>query len=486
MNTVSMTMQVQNQMAQQMANLAASQPEAADSKSFQKTMQEASGRLDTATQQVQKTQAQASEDNKPQAVSKTEAKEPQAGLEAEDVEKAAAAEVVDWISAGMPKAEDPRASFLFALFGTDVGEVDEDASDMEILKNLYKKLNDPEEKFAVMMMMAFLQANPQLSLEDIQQQIDPSMLSNPDVSPVTKVLGAIQRLMNNDEDVKSTPLLDSLMTEAVSDEPDFRALVKKFDVQVEKAIFEMVPQDAKPAGETVKSGLNAHAQFQSAVRQARGMMRQASNTSREDSGSAAKQGKQESGKTALNIDELQSKVDAGSFLMNTRAADFMTNVKGLQVPVSAPQLVQQIQTGITANLAEGKTEFTMKLTPEGLGELTVKLVEDAGKTVLHITASSVQTQKLLTSEIDNLRTVMRPYQVEVEPVTVQSKAEAGRQFSGQLGQQAFGEHQHGAYDGSHSNQASVWQQYAEDSQDDDAQAAWFDPVLMSNGLNAYI
>ena len=87
----------------------------------------------------------------------------------------------------------------------------------------------------------------------------------------------------------------------------------------------------------------------------------------------------------------------------------------------------------------GKREFTLKLKPESLGEITVKLIEKAGKMSLTISAASAQTARLINSDLSALREAVRPMQVEVhEAVTEAPQSEQSQLYFDMAGQQFGG------------------------------------------------
>lgn len=110
-------------------------------------------------------------------------------------------------------------------------------------------------------------------------------------------------------------------------------------------------------------------------------------------------------------------------------------------------VVRQIETGMKENLSAGKSEFTIKLKPESLGEITVKLTEESGKSVLTITTASATTAKLLNSDLDSLKAAMAPLNVRVNEAVTQTAPSqqsgsqsfdmSGQQFAGQQQQQQF-------------------------------------------------
>lgn len=103
--------------------------------------------------------------------------------------------------------------------------------------------------------------------------------------------------------------------------------------------------------------------------------------------------------------------------------------KGFLIPEEqGPALADQIRDSAAENLALGKKEFVIKLKPAGLGEITVKLEEKPGGTVLNLIASSQETAKLLNSELNSLKEAMRPLQVEVQQAVARqepSQAQTG-------------------------------------------------------------
>lgn len=139
------------------------------------------------------------------------------------------------------------------------------------------------------------------------------------------------------------------------------------------------------------------------------------------------------------VDQLQSQVDSQKTLAGIA-------VKKAEAPSAEPKLLEQLQTGIAEKLQKGESEFILRLKPEALGEITVKLIEKAGKTTLSIVTASSQTAKLINGDLAALREVLRPMQVEVKEA-VQHTVEANRnglnfEFSGEQrftdGRQSFG------------------------------------------------
>ena len=86
----------------------------------------------------------------------------------------------------------------------------------------------------------------------------------------------------------------------------------------------------------------------------------------------------------------------------------------------AQQVVTQIVTEIFNQLPEkgGTTTFVMTLNPESLGKVTVKLVEEAGKISVSVTAHNRRTAEILSERFDNLQTAMKENGTQLEKYQV--------------------------------------------------------------------
>lgn len=116
---------------------------------------------------------------------------------------------------------------------------------------------------------------------------------------------------------------------------------------------------------------------------------------------------------AIDIDKLQSNADAAR--LNVSKASESSSLP------EAKEVFSQLKEGVTENVSEGKSEFTVKLKPDGLGEITVKLVEGSdNKMTLSLMTSNTQVAKMLSNEIGLLRETMKPYNVEVREIVNQA------------------------------------------------------------------
>lgn len=127
-------------------------------------------------------------------------------------------------------------------------------------------------------------------------------------------------------------------------------------------------------------------------------------------------------KTPADPNELQRNVDEGVYLQNTAYT-----TQGAQAEIEAEQPVlpfqTQVQQGILTGIKEGNGEFTIKLVPEGLGEMEVRLTKLAGGgMMLNIITKGDEAQRMLAAEINTLKEMLRPHQVQVESIMTEQEA----------------------------------------------------------------
>lgn len=137
----------------------------------------------------------------------------------------------------------------------------------------------------------------------------------------------------------------------------------------------------------------------------------------------------------LDIDALQQKVDTGAYLKGTPLAPGGNAEQTLAAaPAYQPpevQLTQNIQKAISA----GQEELTVKLNPEELGEVTIKLTKSTEGMQLSLIAKNPETQALLAEQLDLIKASMKPLNVEVGEVLSQQQYEMLNQQNQQRQQQ---------------------------------------------------
>lgn len=216
---------------------------------------------------------------------------------------------------------------------------------------------------------------------------------------------------------------------------------------------------AAQSGDEQKDSLSGNASFRESVMQAQKLMK---------SGAEADDGKKDE---KIDIDRLQGDVDAGRF-----GTTSSVKVKAAALP-DAKNLMDQVKSGITDNLSKGKSEFVVKLKPEGLGEITVKLVEQGSRIALSITTSSSQVAKLINGEMAGLREALRPFNADVQEVVSHSQA-----YQTAQDQQSFAQEQQRQYQEHTASQSH----FATRSDTADPVAEQLVQAGLDTGLDTYI
>ena len=205
---------------------------------------------------------------------------------------------------------------------------------------------------------------------------------------------------------------------------------------------EVVSSTGQSSGSTAedKISLQLGNQFQQSVRAAKKLM------------DSTQKPQNQNEKTAVDVDALQSHVQTVRPEINAESL----KATG-QMHEQTAGLTSQIKTGIADNLLQGKQEFVIKLQPDGLGEITVRLSENAGEaTMLHLQTANAETAKLINNDLNSLRDAMKPLQIVVESAQPQqtengtaqngSQQQSLQQFSMMNQQQHhFGGRQHGQH-----------------------------------------
>lgn len=93
----------------------------------------------------------------------------------------------------------------------------------------------------------------------------------------------------------------------------------------------------------------------------------------------------------------------------------------LNINNEAP-VFSQVSSGILKAFEDGKMEFSMKLAPESLGELSVKMVFENGKLALSIITENRQTSKLIQNQLAELQETLKASGVKIESATVENES----------------------------------------------------------------
>lgn len=111
---------------------------------------------------------------------------------------------------------------------------------------------------------------------------------------------------------------------------------------------------------------------------------------------------------SFNVDDMNKYAENIDISFDRAAAE--TTMNKLEYEPAERQLLR----GISENLEKEKSEFTVKLKPDGLGEILVKLVQNnEGKMLLTMIASSAKTAELLNHDLASLQSSLNQHNVEI-------------------------------------------------------------------------
>ena len=116
----------------------------------------------------------------------------------------------------------------------------------------------------------------------------------------------------------------------------------------------------------------------------------------------------------LDVESLQADVDSRRFTpVTTGSASLEEQV---QVP-NGEEMADQIKADFFQNVSQGRNEFVVRIKPDGIGEITVKLSEGKDKITLNIVAADENTARLISSQVLALQNALRPLNAEVQDIT---------------------------------------------------------------------
>lgn len=147
-----------------------------------------------------------------------------------------------------------------------------------------------------------------------------------------------------------------------------------------------------------------------------------------------------------DIEALQADVNAKRFV----PADTGSHELPPVIP-DGEELAQQVKNSIFENVAKGKNEFVVRLKPEGIGEIVVKLSEDKERISLSILTTSTQTARLISNEVAALQNALKPLNAEVQEITTIAGNEQAAQYSAQNQMTDQGKQSHSQQEPSHSH-----------------------------------
>lgn len=399
-----------------------------------------------AVQQVQQPKPQTPKEQPKQRTErrdgqKSETKTLENGIRAEVTQQVSGQDEAQVVQQGQQTEESSFLAMMLQQMSAVKEGIPADSSmDAQLLAALQEQLKKDGAENGMELLAALLSANQAVSVTDI------SALLTQDAGAVIQGSGAVTTNAAQLLEILTAGQQNTQAAQQTQQNGEFAELVSVQQNTVQGAAQENAAQNG-----TAQDGMSGEAQFKQSVLQAQQMLK-----------SKAAQGEAKEDSQTIDIDQLQSKVDANKAVnlqrTDFRMQDFAVKESGQLSLPDAKDLLQQVQTGIQQGLNTGKNEFIVKLKPDGLGEITVRLEESGGKMALSIFTSSTQVQRMISSEMAGLREVMKPLGVEVQQVASQ---EAGH-FDTQQ-QNNFGGHQHQQFQEDRQSQQYWYNGSADDS-----------------------
>lgn len=144
------------------------------------------------------------------------------------------------------------------------------------------------------------------------------------------------------------------------------------------------------------------------------------------------------GKDDKNIDESQVKVFTIKDLMTADSKNVdVKDVKNTEsLKTDKFEIINQFKESFLENISQKR--FTVRLKPEGLGEITVNMLNNEGKLSLSILASNQTVQRALEGNLANLQSSLKQYNAEITSINEATGKQQsaldlnyGREHSGQ-------------------------------------------------------
>lgn len=320
------------------------------------------------------------------------------------------------------------------------GEMSEISTSDDLMKELQSLLSDEEDldinklQEAAMLLMPMILPNIQVD-QSIQDKSIPTLNSQIQAMTNQKVE------TNENKDVLQT-LLQPKVNQNETETTDAMNMIKEVSTQSKP----VVAQSFEQVVQVVKQSL---------------------------------EGKEKVEPVEIDIDELQKQVKSSRNDFVQTGVNFrdLSKIKE-DVKVDPKMVLDQVTNGIKTKMASNESDFTMKLQPEGLGEITVKLVSEAGKLTVNIVATSQKTEQLLNSQLSSLRSSLDQTHSDIKEINVYKQADSmgftnGKDFFNQQQQQNRQQH---AYE----------QSQNKDSDSLDVTTMKDYQALMIAGLNRYV
>ncbi|MBN2141368.1 MAG: flagellar hook-length control protein FliK [Desulfovibrionaceae bacterium] len=95
--------------------------------------------------------------------------------------------------------------------------------------------------------------------------------------------------------------------------------------------------------------------------------------------------------------------------------------KTASAKTSAPRVLKQVQNGILRNLGQGRSQLTIQLKPENLGQVSVTLTVKNSEVKAVLKADSQETGKMLGEQLETIRQALEQQGLKVSKLEVQTE-----------------------------------------------------------------
>jgi flagellar hook-length control protein FliK len=137
--------------------------------------------------------------------------------------------------------------------------------------------------------------------------------------------------------------------------------------------------------------------------------------------------------TGIEGEAVPFNVDTNSPSTKLRGSDAV--IAGPVVTLSEPVKPEDIVQKADLLIKKGGGEIKMKMNPEGLGEVHLKVVLQEGKVDIQLMTDSQQAKKAIESELHNLKAVLAEGKMDLRDIKVDVSQNLGRQMQEQMADQ---------------------------------------------------
>lgn len=322
------------------------------------------------------------------------------------------------------KIEDPQATLNLMASKENDNKVPDTEENLEFaIENLTENQNDISSELKGNQLLA------DMALSDESNQAETPATDSEIISPEPSFEDQVKLSLNQDQfnETLDSMVQDGLDTVESSAELDSQPEASVLQVNTTDLKSEVLAQSAKEQ-ESFQSGEDADSQPSSDFK-AKDMK----------SHHAGQTDFSHQFKSEVNVSSTQSTQD-------TAAANHEEKIKSLEsVYQQAKFLVQR-----------GGGEVTVKMSPEGMGDIHLKVMLQNGNVQLEVNTQDRNVKKLIEDHISDLKSSLAAHQMNVEHVKVstvaetntenKSRFESGEQFNGQFNDQ-LNQHQQSASQG---------------------------------------